>query len=125
MEIKGSAARVSVARRGHGSKAVLVACVAATLAMTACSSEADVVAPAAAPPPVQLAPPVPPALTPAAREARLAEIREKRIEAARLEQEARLEADRAREARREAGGRCIGGVLYRKQGNAWVEDGRC
>lgn len=80
-------------------------------------------APAAAPAPVQVAPP--PALTSEVREARLSEIREKRIEAARLEQEARMEADRVREARREAGGRCIGGVLYRKQGNAWVEEDRC
>ncbi|MBB1059278.1 hypothetical protein [Marilutibacter spongiae] len=124
MDIKGIA---HAGRTARGDRLAAwsrrLAGLAAVLTMAGCSGEADVVAPAAVPAPVQVA--SPPALTTEVREARLAEIREKRIEAARLEQEARMEADRDREARRQAGGRCIGGVLYRKQGNAWVEEDRC
>ena len=111
---------------GAGTQCAAAGSLVFALLLAGCSGS-EVEADAAALPVAQasIAPPLPPELTPEVRKARLDDIREKRIEAARLEQEARLEADRARAALREAGGRCIGGVLYRKAGNAWVEDGSC
>jgi hypothetical protein len=64
-------------------------------------------------------------LTREERDAAMAAIHRTRIEAARIEREAREEHERLRVKQLQEGTKCLDGLLFKKEGNEWRELGRC